>query len=391
MSHSRKMTDRTLVRLFSRAKLSAIFLLILLVRDGTAASATPADDKCDFPFIWEGNGVYRFALENDLFTKTDQYYTNGFKFNWVSPRIERPLQDPDCRNSAPTWMARRLSDLAGFSYKSRSLKERNMTLSWGQDIYTPANRDVRELIRTDRPYSAWMYLGMGINARENIDQIGELRDWHILHSLEVNVGIVGPSALGEQFQNGVHRARDIDLWLGWRNQLRDEPGIKITYERKYRPDIVRENWCGAKCDAVAHLGGTVGNVTTHANAGVEIRIGWPSLPDDFGTSPIRPGANGDAPLRGESPDRSGFTLLAFASASGRLVGRDVSLDGNTWKESHRVEKSRTVADTVGGVQIGWNKFKLSFFRAARSKEFNGQPDRQRFGGVLFSWDSRSSH
>jgi lipid A 3-O-deacylase len=365
-----------------------VLLCVLFAAVPRAAFAEAAEETCAYPYLWEGRGVYRFALENDVFTRTDRYYTNGFKFNWASPSLDSDHDSANCAKGAPAWMTDALSGLAEFSYKKRKLRERNMTISWGQDIFTPANRYVRELILNDRPYSAWMYVGMGINARENIDSTGELADWHILHSLEANIGIVGPSALGEQFQNGVHRARGIDLWEGWRNQLRDEPGIKLTYERKYRPDYVRENLCRGKCDAIGHLGATLGNVATHVNAGIEIRAGWPRLPDDFGTSPIRPGANGDAPLRNNPAKPSDFSVLIFASASGRVVRRDISLDGNTWKDSHRVEKRRAVADIVGGLEARWTIFTLSFFRAARSKEFENQYDKQRFGGILLSLDLR---
>ena len=198
--------------------------------------------------IFMGRGcVYRFALENDLFTKSDRYYTNGFKASWVSPGIDKSLNASACHHLVPTWFAHRLSDLAGVSYKARTLKEHNITVSWGQDIFTPADRKPITLITNDRPYSAWMYLGFGMNGRENtderknVDPSSALLGWDILHSLEIDIGVVGPAALGEQFQNGVHRARDLATWDGWRNQLRNEPGIKLTYERKYRPDFIREN------------------------------------------------------------------------------------------------------------------------------------------------------
>ena len=47
-------------------------------------------------------------------------------------------------------------------------------------------------------------------------------------------------------------------------------------------------------DVIPHFGFS-GNVATYANAGLK-RAGW-GLPDDFGTSPIRPAGDNSAPAR----------------------------------------------------------------------------------------------
>ena len=139
---------------------------------------------------------------------------------------------------------------------------------------------------------------------------------------------------------------------------------------------------------IGHLGATLGNIATHANAGLEARIGLTRLPDDFGTSPIRPAANGDAPLGVNKTRPTGFSALAYVALNGRWIARDISLDGNTWKNSHRVNKRNNVADIAAGVEFRWKQMTISFFRVARSKEFESQTDKQRYGGILVSVDSR---
>ena len=45
----------------------------------------------------------------------------------------------------------------------------------------------------------------------------------------------GPAALGEEVQNNFHRLINGDRVNGWNNQLRNEPGLTLTYERRWRP------------------------------------------------------------------------------------------------------------------------------------------------------------
>ena len=105
---------------------------------------------------------------------------------------------------------------------------------------------------------------------------------------ELQFGIIGPAAQAEEAHNFIHDLRDLEKAGGWSNQLDNEPGLALIYERKWRP-LKSDNSTGFGYDVITHAGAAVGNVFTYANAGVETRIGW-NLPGDFGTSYIRPGA-----------------------------------------------------------------------------------------------------
>jgi lipid A 3-O-deacylase len=360
-------------------------LLLLVVNPSLCAAAdnasTNANDNCDWTTPLSHKGVYRFALENDVFSQTDRYYTNGFKFQWVSPQFERALVDEKC--PAPDW-AQRAADAMYGLVGGQKISARNATWAWGQDMFTPTDRTRRTYDPSDRPYAGWMYLAVGINGRETIEKKA-LNDIEVLHSLEYNIGIVGRSALGKQFQDTIHDARGLDRFDGWSNQLHDEPGIKITHERKWRYGAIRDMLRRGKCDLVTHAGVTIGNVQTYINGGLEIRYGS-ALPDDFGTSPIRPGGNSDAPT---AKKRTGYFdrgWHAFASLNARAVARDIFLDGSTWKDSPSIGKKRFVADVTYGAVVSFDKLSISYFKVARSREFIGQRGTQRFGGLLFSFE-----
>jgi hypothetical protein len=117
---------------------------------------------------------------------------------------------------------------------------------------------------------------------------------------------MGPWALGEQAQNLIHDLIGVDRFLGWQNQLKNEPALQLAIDRKFRDyrgtgAIVP----GFSVDSIRSLGLRLGNIETSASVGIEGRIGW-NLPNDFGTYPIRPGAENRPPsaasIHGDSGD-----------------------------------------------------------------------------------------
>lgn len=311
-------------------------------------------------------GSLTFYAENDkFFAGTDQAYTNGFKISWLSGDL-RGLRDSE--TAAPArWFARSLGRLVpeGDGYK--------FGLSFGQNIYTPVDTQTTAFQPSDRPYAAWLYAGIALHVL-NPGALGGHADR--LDVFEVNLGIVGPSALGEDVQNGFHQIIDVAEARGWDNQLRDEPGLNLVYERRYRfsTQSARDGW-GA--DFIPHAGFSLGNVFTYANVGAELRAGW-RLPADFGSNLIRP--SGDSNPTGGRP-RFGF--FVFGAFDARAVARDITLDGNTFDEDPavRIDREPLVADLYAGVGLSTPYLLLRYAQAFRTKEFEGQADSQVFGSI----------
>jgi len=318
-------------------------------------------------------GVLSLYVENDLFFQTDRNYTSGVKLAWVSPDLEGYDRDA----CLPDWVKplnERVRNMFGLS--ATGAHERNMVITLGQEIYTPGDRSRRDLIRDDRPYAGWMYLGLGYNERRRPTDSALER----LDSLEVNLGVVGPLALARTTQNLIHDLRGFNRWDGWDNQLHNEPGVQVVAERKFKGLFGR-----SKVDAIGHYGMSLGNVATHLNVGMEVRLGT-AIPDDFGSSPVRPAGNNGAPgsYRREVSGRRG--IHAFAALDLRAVARNIFLDGNTFRSSHSVKKVPLVADIALGIAGFAGAWKFSFGRVLRSKEFVGQTSRHAFGSFTLSRD-----
>ncbi len=151
------------------------------------------------------------------------------------------------------------------------------------------------------------------------------------------MGIVGPGAYAEFAQNTVHDLRSIPTAKGWDNQLHNEPAIRFSWQRKwrnYRDTIFKT----LDYDFVSHAGLTLGNVKISTNIGGEFRLGY-HLPDDFGSDVIRAGAGVSTPaLNRSKTGRRTSGIHIFAGSQVEAVGHDIFLDGNTFRDSHEVDK-----------------------------------------------------
>lgn len=82
--------------------------------------------------------------------------------------------------------------------------------------------------------------------------------------------------------------------------------------------------------------------------------------------------------------RAGPRAYLFAGVYGRLVAHDVFLDGNTWRDSARVRREPLVGDLQAGLAGQWDDVSFAYTYVARSSEFEGQKDAQRFGALTIT-------
>jgi len=308
-------------------------------------------------------GTFTFQFENDLFYGADRHYTNGLRLSWVSP--------PGGNSIDQVKWIREVLEKVSFRKNART----RFGFAAGQEIYTPEDRRRSDLIIDDRPYAGWLYGAMSLHSENGDFENSGYRD---LESIELNIGVVGPLAFGRETQDLIHNIRVIDPFEGWDNQLENEPGVLLMYERKFR--------FGAPVplgpfhfDFVPYAGGSLGNVLTHLNAGGSVRYGF-NIPKDFGPpSLIKELTSMDA-----MPEAK-WSLYAFAGAEGRYVARNIFLDGNTFSDSHSVKKNRWVGDLSAGLALIIGRFKISYTSALRTREFAGQKNNARFGSVSASW------
>lgn len=299
-------------------------------------------------------GTLTFATENDVFGGgTDRYYTNGLLLSYRSPSADlpRPL----------AWLNDQLEWVLGPG-----------TLRWGaavgQSIYTPQDTYRSNPDPRDRPYAGYLYGSVSLS------RVTELTS----RTVELQLGVVGPAALGEQVQNNYHRLLNIRRVDGWDYQLKDEAALTAIYEQKWR--VPTGSVAGIDTELVPSVSASVGNVQTYAAAGGTFRIGQ-GLDSDFGPPRIRPGLSGS----GWVQPRENFEWYVFAGLEGRAVARDIFLDGNTFRDSRSVDKRVFVGDFQAGAAVVYRGVRFALTQVWRSEEFYGQSGRQKFGSLSVSF------
>jgi hypothetical protein len=316
----------------------------------------------------ENSGTFSFYLENDFFFQMDRYYTSGVKLSWISPDLR---EDAEGLRLA-RWF---YSLFKGAFFVDRPEFQHAVSFSIGNDMYTPEDLSRSDLIVTERPYAGMTYIGIGFHNKSS----------RHMSTLEFDLGIVGPYSFTETFQKTIHNVFDYEYPNGWDHQLGNEPALRVIYDHKWK--LLKWQLGGDfGFDWIAYMRGGLGNVYTGAGLGMEVRWGF-TLPDDFGTFPIRPGGDvTDIKRRSSSFSRQGrFGIHVFAAVEGQAVLRDIFLDGNTFRDSHSVDKEPFVADLMVGISLRINRFKLFYSRVYLTRRFKVQFYKQRYGSINLSF------
>lgn len=284
------------------------------------------------------NGVSLY-VENDIFAKTDRDYTHGTRLTYWN----------DYTNDVPL--------LFGDTQR----------IEWSltQLIYTPNPKSVAELQPDERPYAG--FLGVGASAVSLVNKRTQLREG-------VVVGMVGPASFAEQTQTAIHEWTGSMKPKGWDNQIENEPVLNYQYQASYK--IVYGNIF----DIIVKDELALGNMFTYNGVGATFRLGY-NLENSFGVNRIEPSPR----AYGATRNMKDYYYYVFASPEGRYVVQNIFLDGNTFVDSHSVEKEPLVGDFSYGVAAGVGKFEVAYSYVYRSKEFELQDEHNEFGAVTLSW------
>jgi hypothetical protein len=303
--------------------------------------------------------IFSVIEENDLVVKTDRHYTQGIKLSYLH-----------ADGFLPGWSTNFYEDLPEFGFEKAVGK---FGYEIGQNIYTPADLQSSQLLRNDRPYGGYLYIGAILQRRGS--------NWlqrPFLESFQLDIGVIGPWALGKEAQTWVHELRDFDLPQGWRNQIKNEPAIELKYLRSARFSFLKFD--PIEFDFIPHSGFSLGNVEATARLGGQIRIGL-NLPDDFGIQTIDSLATSSGGFSKSQTD-SHWGAYVFAGSEGKAVLHNAFLDGNLFRSSHSVEKEYLVGDFKAGFALVLAHIELGYTFTFRTPEFHGQTESDSFGSFF---------
>lgn len=325
-------------------RLAGAAACILIATPATAQERVVEDDK----------GIVNFVWENDILAGTDRGYTNGVRLSWLSPE-----------EGTQHWLHEAASYLPLIPLEGK----KRISLALGQSIFTPDNIATPTPDPNDRPYAGWLYGSIGM-----VSDTGKTLD-----NIVLTFGMVGPASYAKQTQRFVHKVIDDQKPEGWGSQLHNEPGIMLTYERKWR-DIYGGSAFGLQGDIVPHIGANLGNVNTSASVGTTLRIGY-DLPADYGPPRIRPSLPG-SDFFIPTQQLSGYL---FTTIEGRAVARDIFLDGNTFEDSPSVDKKPLVGSLQLGATVTYEEWRVSYTHVFMTKQFDTESRADEFGAFTVSY------
>ncbi|TCK17717.1 hypothetical protein DFR30_0959 [Thiogranum longum] len=289
-----------------------------------------------------GNSSYRFEFINDFYFGTDQEVSGS----WSIQKHTAVADSWDKLEDVPGVVRRFGAAIPTLTADGRVYRT---SFALGQITQTPVDLKRRDLIKEDVPYAGALVFSAswyGFNDKE-------------FSGFELVGGVVGPASLAEQAQKGTHKLIGITSPRGWDNQLENEPIINVNYMRKRKLSHVG-NPAGLSFDSAINGNVCLGNLTTRVSTSVEMRFGR-NMPGGFVYIPESAGfgMNYKGTLKLPNPHKA--ALYGSLVLRGTGVLHDIFLDGNTFRDSHSVDKK----DLVGLAIVG-----LHYQRANWSASFN---------------------
>jgi lipid A 3-O-deacylase len=293
-----------------------MILLFFLLSESLFSQNNKSDSLSSFEFKWS----------NDFEYQTDYYFTNGFAFE-IAARWEK---------SNPT-----NSILIAHTSESKVL----YSLTLLQNIYTPkAKFDLSDQLNGDRPFAAYILLGAKKISFNKTDRTK-------LYS-EIQIGILGPAAFGEEVQNGIHSLLPTSSEVnGWGNQIANS--LMLNYSVSAVKSFSIKRWFELSGIVSAKLGLPY----TNARVGVRTRIGFFDVfPSEF-----------------EYYSSQDFKLFLSLGTDASIVGYNATLQGGLISKSiYTLNKiNRFVGYANIGIILLFNRFELEYVQQFNTPEFPG--------------------
>lgn len=306
----------------------------LLLSCSSVSLAQLTDNSSTFRKI-NHNSYFRFHYDNDFFTKSDEYYTQGITLEYVHPSIQRFV----------------LSKLLWRPWKSTVQSGISLNLI----AYTPTSILSDTILNKERPFDA------NISLKIFMIQADEAGRQQV--STALSIGILGPAALGNEIQTGIHRWLKNPLPHGWQFQIKND--IILNYQLNYEKQLLAD----------------AGNFLL--NAATETRLG--TLNDKL--------AGGINFMAGRFNKRFKPVNYAdrkteyyfFAQTRLNFVGYDASLQGGVFNRNSPYtiaakDITRVTFQADAGVILNLKKFYLAYTQSFLTKEFQSGRT-HRWGGI----------
>jgi len=302
------------------------------------SNAQAIDNTLSFKNI-NTDRYFRINYENDFFSATDIYYTQGIHLELVTPAIK---DFPLCKL---------LIHPAGGTVKYGIGAE--------HDAYTPTSIRSDTILYGDRPFAACLFLKTFLIATD------EEKRQRI--STTLNTGLIGAGAGGKEMQTGIHS------WLhgvhphGWQYQINND--IILNYQLDYEKQLLAYNKIfSLDADAMVRAG----TLNDKAAIGFTIMTGY------F-----------DSPFNNTPAEKKNFRIYAYEHPEIDIVGYEATLQGGVFNRTspYTIDANnitRIVLQNRFGFVLQYRRVYLEYFQSYLSNEFK-TGNYHVWGGIQVAW------
>ncbi len=307
-----------------------VIVILCFCLKGPSAIAQAIDNMASFRLM-TGEKYIRFYYENDYFTATDFYYTQGINVEMVDPSFRR------------------------FPLTKILVAPRNGTRQFGISVehngYTPTSIESNEILYGDRPFAAALML-------KTFSMTGDsTRHQRITSSL--SLGVIGPAAGGYEMQKSIHSWINGTEPLGWQYQI--ENGLVINYELGVEKNLLR---AGKGFLMNGFVNARAGSLNTKVSSGLVLMAGRlnSSITSIFSKEK----------RRHSQKERVGFHV--YLQPMINAIGYDATLQGGLFNHSSPYTISsdqieRFTLQASYGAVFQYRRVYLEYFKTIISKEF----------------------
>lgn len=336
-------------------------LLLLAISNVAFAEANGEQPLADTQQVTKW---YQFTFENDAMSamkQSDDGYSNGIAFYWG-----RSDYNDFSSIEMPNWL-RRISDWTFINQADN--QQYSIAYGVSQSMYTPDKIEESALIEDDRPYAGTLLWNSKIRSYAN----------NRANSLGLTLGVAGPASLAEQSQTIIHSMIDATTPEGWDNQINNEFVFRIDaehierfYQYSFSDDFAFDSSSYSEVGA--------GNLRSDIGTGLTLRIG--NMLDQTYES-INPSSSGV--MSGMPTSNNKFYWQVFSAAYASYVFNDISLNGNTFSDSHSVALVNEQLLVSIGTSVLYNNWGFVFSIHRGNKQFEGQKNVSKYGSLTISY------
>lgn len=184
----------------------ALIYLLACLLAATACHAQAVTNAPAYKHL-AADGYMRLAYENDFFSATDQYYTQGVDIELVHPQFRRLITN-------------KLFINPGFAWNRYGIGVQH-------NGYTPSSLGHDDILYNNRPFAG---VHMARTFAISIDTVYAQR---LTSSL--SAGVIGPAAGAGEMQTAIHRGLENIMPRGWQNQLHND--LVLNYSLGYEKEL----------------------------------------------------------------------------------------------------------------------------------------------------------